>query len=119
MDVRHLEGVDDARALPRINALAWRAVSDESLKPVVGENETGLNESYVEPNCRGDGIGTTLLERGLALLLESVERVRLETLDGNEVSHRFYSSREFDWTVESELEIAGEAYPPAIFTLER
>ena len=171
MDVRHLERVDDARALIRINAMAWRVayteiLPDEALarvetdpstervqqayerlrenrdgilvtedakgivrgfcyfrwneetKPFVGEDEADLKEIYVEPNYWGDGIGTTLLERGLALLPESVERVRLEMLDGNEIGHQLYVSRGFDRTGESEFEIAGETYPTSIYTLK-
>lgn len=71
------------------------------------------------PDYWGAGIGTSLLERGLTLLLESVERVRLEMLDGNEVGRRFYVSRGFDPTGESEFKIAGETYPTSIYTLER
>lgn len=171
MEIRHPEAVADARALVRINALAWREAYDgilpdealarmetdpsddrvrraferlrddrdgilvaedhdgivrgyshfrwgEDTKVFVGGNEAGLEEIYVEPDYWGEGIGTTLLERGLALLPGSIERVRLEMLDGNEVGRRFYLSHGFDRTGESEYEIGGETYPTSIYTLE-
>lgn len=90
----------------------------EETKDFVGENEAGLKEIYVEPEYWGQGIGTALLERGLERVPADIERVRLEMLDGNEVGHRFYAARGFDRTGTSEFEIAGEAYPTAIYTLE-
>lgn len=90
----------------------------EETKDFVGENGAGLKEIYVEPEYWGEGIGTALLERGLDALPEDVERVRLEMLEGNETGHRFYAARGFARTGSSEFEIAGEAYPTTIYTLE-
>ncbi|MFC4439323.1 MULTISPECIES: GNAT family N-acetyltransferase [Natrialbaceae] len=172
MEIRRLdvEGTADARAIARINALAWReAYADllpeeviarfeadpsdeqrreyadrlrddrdgiflaeidgaargysyvrwsEETKDFVGENEAGLKEIYVEPEYWGQGIGTALLERGLERVPDDIERVRLEMLEGNETGHRFYAARGFARTGSSEFEIAGEAYPTAIYTLE-
>ncbi len=171
MRIRHLDGVEDARALIRINAEAWREayaeiLPDEALarmdpeptdehvreafdrlrddrerilvaeddtetvrgfcyfrwgddtKSFVDEGETGLKEIYVEPEYWRSGIGTELLEQGLALLPEPIERVRLEMLDGNEVGRRFYRSHGFERTGSSEFEIGGEPYPTSIYTLE-
>ncbi|TYL38228.1 GNAT family N-acetyltransferase [Natronococcus pandeyae] len=172
MEIRRFdaEGTADARAITRINALAWREAyadllpdeviaqfgadpSDEQLreyanrlthdrdgiflaeidgtargysyvrwgdetKDFVGDDEAGLKEIYVEPDYWGEGIGTALLERSIDVLPEGIERLRLEMLDGNEVGHRFYAARGFDRTGSSEFEIAGEAYPTAIYTLE-
>lgn len=171
MEIRHLEYSADARAVIRINALAWREayrniLPDETLaefetnpseervqkaferlyddrdgllvaeddngtvrgysyfrwgedtKEFVGEKAAGLKEIYIEPDYWGNGIGTTLLERGLELLPESIERVQLEMLDGNDVGRQFYSARGFDRTGESEFEIRGETYPTSIYTLE-
>jgi ribosomal protein S18 acetylase RimI-like enzyme len=171
MELRRLEpGTADARAITRVNALAFREAyddllpeevlagfgadpSDEQLreyadrlerdregiflatleggvrgygyvrwgegtKAFVGPNEAGLKELYVEPDYWGEGAGTALLERCLEALPEGTERLRLETLAGNEVGRRFYEARGFERTGRSEFEIAGEAYSTAIYTLE-
>ncbi|MFU8869859.1 GNAT family N-acetyltransferase [Natronococcus sp.] len=171
MELRRFEpGTADARAITRVNALAFREAyddllpdevlagfgadpSDEQLreyadrlasdregiflatvegrvrgygyvrwgegtKAFVGPDEAGLKELYVEPDCWGEGIGTALLERCLETLPEEIERLRLEMLAGNEVGRRFYEARGFDRTGRSEFEIAGEAYPTAIYALE-
>ncbi|WP_436345219.1 N-acetyltransferase family protein [Natronorubrum sp. FCH18a] len=170
MQLRHLQGPADARAIVRINALAWRAAYDDLLptdvleqfdpdppdeavreyaarlrddrdgivladadgaargysyfrwgddtKSFVGPSEAGLKEIYVEPDYWGEGVGTALLERGLECLPPSIDRVRLEMLDGNDVGRRFYDARGFERTGSAEFEIAGEWYPTAIYALE-
>ncbi|MDG5758748.1 GNAT family N-acetyltransferase [Natronococcus sp. A-GB1] len=171
MELRRLEpGATDARAITRVNALAFREAydgllpdevlagfgadaSDEQLreyadrlredrngiflaelegevrgygyvrwgegtKAFVGPEEAGLKELYVEPDYWGEGIGTALLERCLEVLPGETERLCLETLAGNEVGRRFYEARGFERTGRSEFEIAGEAYPTAIYALE-
>ncbi|WP_394739047.1 GNAT family N-acetyltransferase [Natronococcus roseus] len=171
MELRRLEpGTADARAITRVNALAFREAYDELLpeevlagfgaapsdgqlreyadrlredrrgiflaelegevrgygyvrwgegtKAFVGPDEAGLKELYVEPDYWGEGVGTALLERCLEALPNEVERLRLETLAGNDVGRRFYEARGFERTGRSEFEIAGEAYPTAIYTLE-
>lgn len=87
-------------------------------KSFVGESEAGLTAIYVAPDCWGEGVATALLERGLEGLPASIDRVRLEALEGNDVGRRFYEARGFDRAGTSEFEIAGEAYPTAIYTLE-
>ncbi|QLK27394.1 GNAT family N-acetyltransferase [Natrinema zhouii] len=170
MEIRRFEGEADARAVARVNALAWREAYDDLLpdellanrdpdppdervrefadrlrddrsgvfvatadgavrgycyvrwgeetKSFVGETEAGLKELYVEPDYWGNGLGTALLERGLERLPSHVDRVRLETLEGNDVAHRFYDARGFERTGSAAFEIGGELYPTAIYTLE-
>ncbi|MFC4542872.1 GNAT family N-acetyltransferase [Halosolutus amylolyticus] len=169
MELRPFDGEQDARAICRVNVLAWQEAYEELLpdevlvgrdpdppdeqvrelaaalrtdrdgifvaeadgdvrgysyfrwtetKPFVGENEAGLKEIYVEPAYWGEGLGTALLERGLDRLPETIERVKLEMLDGNDVGHRFYRARGFERTGSADFEIAGEAYPTVIYTLE-
>lgn len=170
MEVRRFHGRDDARAIVRVNALAWQAAYDDLLpdallaardpdppdervrefadrlrddregvfvatadgavrgycyfrwgeetKSFVGENEAGLKEIYVEPDFWGEGFGTALLEYGLDRLPSTVDRVRLETLEGNGVGHRFYEARGFERTGSDAFDIAGQLYPTAVYTLE-
>lgn len=87
-------------------------------KSFVGESEAGLTAIYVAPDCWGEGVATALLERGLEGLPASIDRVRLEALEGNDIGRRFYEARGFERTGTSEFEIVGEAYPAAVYTLE-
>lgn len=105
---------DDAGTVRGYSYIRW---GDET-KAFVGENEAGLKEIYVEPTCWGEGIGTALLEEGLALLPDSVERIRLEMLDGNEIGQQFYAARGFERTGSSTFEIDDEQYPTSIYTLQ-
>ena len=86
-------------------------------KDFVGAEAAGLKEIYVEPDYWGQGIGTALLERGLDLLPDGVEALRLEMLAGNAVGERFYESRGFERTGSDEVEIGGDAYPTVIYSL--
>ncbi|SDJ41329.1 GNAT family N-acetyltransferase [Natronorubrum texcoconense] len=90
----------------------------DDTKSFVGPSEAGLKELYVEPEYWGEGVGTALFEYGLDSLPASVDRVKLEMLDGNDLGHRFYDARGFERTGSSEFEIGGESYPTAIYTLE-
>lgn len=90
----------------------------EGTKSFVGEDEAGLKELYVAPDYWGEGIGTALLERGIEALPEHVERLRLETLAGNEIGQRFYEARGFERDGSSTFEIGAETYPTAIYVRE-
>lgn len=170
MEIRSFQGVDDARAIVRVNALAWREAYDGLLpddllesrdpdppdervrefadrlrddrggifvatadgavrgycyvrwgaetKSFVGENEAGLKEIYVEPDYWGNGFGTALLERGIDHLPSTVDRVRLETLEGNDAARGFYDARGFERTGSAAFEIGGELYPTAVYARE-
>ncbi len=87
-------------------------------KPFVGPDEAGLKEIYVRPDVWGEGIGTALLERGIALLPDDVEGLRLETLRGDEVGRRFYGARGFERAGEATFEIGEGNYPTDIYVLE-
>ncbi|WP_440763799.1 N-acetyltransferase family protein [Natronorubrum sp. DTA7] len=90
----------------------------DDTKSFVGANEAGLKEIYVEPDHWGEGVGTALLEYGLDSLPASIDRVKLEMLDGNDLGHRFYDARGFERTGSSEFDIGDESYPTAIYTRE-
>lgn len=45
---------------------------------------------YVEPECRGLGLGTALVEAALATAREMVEQVTLTVVDGNREATRLY-----------------------------
>ena len=91
---------------------------DAETKSFVGEDEAGLKAIYVDPDYWGQGAGTALLERGLSLLPESVETLRLEMLAGNEIGHEFYRAKGFAVTDEATHEIGDEAYPTLVYSLE-
>lgn len=89
---------------------------DAETKEFVGPDEAGLKAIYVEPESWGEGIGTALLERGIERLPPSIETLRLEMLEGNEIGHAFYTSRGFEVTGETTHEIGGETYPTRIYS---
>jgi len=111
---RILVAEDDEEAIRGFSYVRW----GDDTKEFAGEHEAGLKEIYVEPNYWNQGIGTQLLDRCLELLPDSIERVKLEMLSGNELAHHFYATHGFDRTGSAEFEIAGEPYPTDIYTLE-
>jgi len=86
-------------------------------KAFVGDDEAGLKAIYVEPAYWNRGIGTALLERGLEIVPESVDTLRLETFSENDISRRFYETWGFERTGEGEHEIGGRSYPTDIYAL--
>ncbi|AGB17272.1 acetyltransferase [Halovivax ruber XH-70] len=91
---------------------------DAETKAFVDENEAGLKSIYVDPDSWGNGVGTALLERGISILPEAVETLRLEMLEGNEIGHEFYRAKGFEVTDEASHEIGDEAYPTLVYSLE-
>lgn len=89
---------------------------DAETKPFVGENEADLKAIYVHPDHWGDGVGSALLERGLGLLPDDIRAVRLDVFAENDRARGFYESHGFEQTDRDDHEIAGEAYPAAIYT---
>jgi ribosomal protein S18 acetylase RimI-like enzyme len=87
-------------------------------KPFVGDDEASLKAIYIHPDWWNQSIGTALLERGLKLLPESIDTVRLEMLAGNEIGRRFYESKGFERTKTGTHEIGGESYPTIIYALQ-
>lgn len=87
-------------------------------KDFVEEGEAGLKAIHVHPDHWGEGIGTALLETGLEIIPEWTEAVRLEVFADNDIARPFYEARGFEKTGSGEFEIAGDAYPTAIYTLQ-
>ena len=84
-------------------------------KPFVGDDEAGLKELYVRPDRWGEGIGGTLLERGIETLPDGVTAVRPETLEGNDRAAGFHETRSFRRVGERTVEVAGETYPALVY----
>lgn len=74
-----------------------------------------LRALYVAPERWGEGIGTSLLETGIAALPASVERLKLETFTANERGRAFYRARGFEAVGESTFEVEGVDYPTLVF----
>lgn len=75
---------------------------------------------YVHPDHQGAGVGTALHDRLVeALEAFDVDRLRALDLASNEASRRFYEGVGFERTAVSTVEIDGERYAEAVYTLER
>lgn len=90
----------------------------EDTKAFVDDGEAGLKELYVDPDHWEEGVGTSLLERCLEGLPDDIERVRLETLVGNQMGRRFYEARGFERTGRTTAETGGEELPAVVYTRE-
>jgi ribosomal protein S18 acetylase RimI-like enzyme len=110
-----LVAVDDEGVVRGFTDIRW---GESETKAFVDEDEADLKAIYVEPEWWGEGIGTALLERGVAALPESTDAVRLEMFAENDTARRFYESKGFEQTDTGEYELAGESYPTAIYTLQ-
>ncbi|MDQ2050401.1 GNAT family N-acetyltransferase [Natronolimnohabitans sp. A-GB9] len=74
---------------------------------------------YVEPSYQGDGVGTDLHERLIEQLeAYDVDRIRAFDFAFNDASRRFYEGLDFEQTDTGEVEIDGEFYDEAVYTLE-
>ncbi|ESP87761.1 GNAT family N-acetyltransferase [Candidatus Halobonum tyrrellensis] len=89
---------------------------DAGTKAFVGEGEADLKAVYVDPDWWGEGVGTALLERVLDALPDSVDTLRLEMLEGNEVGRRFYEARGFERTGTASHDIGGESHPTVVYS---
>jgi ribosomal protein S18 acetylase RimI-like enzyme len=87
-------------------------------KAFVRENEAGLKAIHVHPDWWNQGVGTALLDRGLELLPDLIETVRLEMFAGNDIGRRFYEAKGFKRTGTGTYEIEGESYPTIIYALQ-
>lgn len=76
---------------------------------------------YVDPDHRGDGVGSALLESAVASLFErDIERVRAMVLSENEAGNQFYRDHGFENVGDtSKTEIAGERYEENAYALRR
>ncbi|WP_226004668.1 GNAT family N-acetyltransferase [Natrinema salinisoli] len=74
---------------------------------------------YVHPDHQGEGIGSTLHDRLIAELESyDVDRIRSIDFAFNETSRAFYEGLGFEQTDTGEVEIDGEFYDEAVYTLE-
>ncbi|MFC4540597.1 GNAT family N-acetyltransferase [Halosolutus amylolyticus] len=87
---------------------------------VVQGEQADILRMYVHPDHQGEGVGSALHERLLAAIEgDDVDRVRSFDFSFNDVSRAFYEGLGFEKTGEDEVEIDGEFYPEAVYTLER
>ncbi|OAQ52948.1 GCN5-related N-acetyltransferase [Natrinema mahii] len=86
----------------------------------VAQGETAdILRMYVHPDHQGEGVGSALHERLMETLEETeAEEVRSFDFAFNDASRRFYEGLGFEQTDEGEVEIDGENYPEAVYTLE-
>lgn len=81
----------------------------------VGPDDVELVALYVDPDHWGEGVGSTLLDAGIARLPDAAERVVLQTFTDNEIGRSFYDDRGFAVVGEHSYEVAGEAYPTVVY----
>ena len=108
-----LVAVDDDGTVCGFIDVRW---GDRETKPFVNGGEADLKAIYVDPDRWGEGIGTALLDRGLTLLPDTVDVVRLEAFADNDVGARFYERRGFEATGHGSHQVAGESYPTTIYS---
>ena len=84
-------------------------------------DEGDVMRVYVDPNHRGEGVGSALLETAVATLFErDVDRVRAMVLAENDPGKAFYRSHGFEPEEGShETVIAGERFEESAYVLER
>lgn len=109
-----LVAVDEEGIVRGFVDIRWGATET---KAFVGDNEAGVKAIHVDPDWWNQGIGTALLERGLELLPEAIDTVRLETFAENDIGQRFYQTKGFEQTDTGSYEIGGCSYPTIIYTL--
>ncbi|SIR92040.1 GNAT family N-acetyltransferase [Natronorubrum thiooxidans] len=74
---------------------------------------------YVDPAYQGEGVGSDLHERLIEQLeAYDVDRIRSFDFAFNDASRRFYEGLGFKQTDTGEVEIDGEYYDEAVYTLE-
>ena len=126
------EGLDDWYSEERVrDSIVWaRAlmlVADRD--GVVGfahatwgtDAETGnILRVYVDPDARGEGVGSRLLEETCQTLFEQgVERVEAMVLDANELGKAFYGEFGFEETATETVPIGDDTYEECTYVLER
>jgi ribosomal protein S18 acetylase RimI-like enzyme len=110
---RYFVAVDETDAVRGYAYFRW---GDDETKEFIEAGEAGLKEIYVDPDDWGQGIGTALLEHGLARLPESITALKLEALSENDLGKRFYTARGFEPLTESTVTIADESYFVTIYS---
>ena len=84
-------------------------------KPFVDDDEMGLKELYVAPDRWRSGVGTALLDRGLADAPDDRTAVKLEAFAENDRGRAFYEARGFERTGSSSFELGGEPFPTVVY----
>ena len=87
----------------------------DGTKAFVGEGEAGLKELYVAPDYWREGVGSALLERGVAAVPEGTAPLKLETLSENRRGRAFYEAKGFERVGSSSFELLGHAYPTVVY----
>lgn len=113
-DEAFLVAVDDDGDVRGYVRVRW----GDDTKAFVDPGEAGLKEIYVHPDDWNDGVGTRLLERGLAEIPGGRTAVKLEMLAGNELAQSFYTSRGFEHAGSRRAEFSGETLETAIYEKE-
>ncbi|WP_255192126.1 GNAT family N-acetyltransferase [Natronobeatus ordinarius] len=86
---------------------------------VVSEEEGDVLRMYVHPDHQRQGVGAALHERLREDLADfNMRRMRAMDLASNEASREFYEGLGFERTDEAEVELGGEEYTEAVYTLE-
>jgi ribosomal protein S18 acetylase RimI-like enzyme len=76
----------------------------------VDENDAYVKSLYVHPDVWNEGIGSELLEEGLARLPPELDRVQVGVLAANEIGKRFYEARGFERMDDGTFEVGGGTY---------
>ncbi|SEQ71220.1 GNAT family N-acetyltransferase [Natrinema salaciae] len=86
---------------------------------VVQGETADILRMYVHPEQQGEGIGSALHERLIAEIVSTdAEQVRSIDFAFNDASRAFYEGLGFEQTDEGDVEIDGEYYSEAIYTLD-
>ncbi|NUB89946.1 GNAT family N-acetyltransferase [Haloterrigena sp. SYSU A121-1] len=86
---------------------------------VVQGDTADILRMYVDPVRQAAGVGTDLHERLVEQLrVYDVERIRAFDFAFNDASRQFYEGFGFERTDVDEVEIDGECYDEAVYTLE-
>lgn len=114
---------DDSMPLEAPGTVVLVAETDDDLvgftHAVAQGEKADVLRMYVHPDHQGEGIGSKLHERLIAELdAYDVDRVRSIDFAFNDTSRAFYEGLGFEQTDEGEVEIDGEYYPEAVYTLE-
>lgn len=86
--------------------------------PFVDRGECLLHSLYVDPGHWGGGLGTALVDAGIARLPDELTALRLAVLRGNDLGVSFYESYGFERTGGAEVAVAGATYDCHVYSLE-
>lgn len=87
----------------------------DDTKAFVDDGEAGLKELYVAPDYWREGVGSALLDRGLAAVPDRTAALKLETLAQNRRGRAFYEANGFERVGSSSFELLGCAYRTVVY----